>query len=280
MAGNTLKAYSYYRAQSQQNWLKQTRYMQAMIAIALQRTDDIKTAKNIIASLKQNAIVNEELGMYWKDVRSGYYWHQAPVETQSVLIEAFAEITKDQKAVTDMKTWLLKQKQTQGWSTTSATADACYALLISVDGNQANSINELFTENPSVEIRLGSTTISSTVENMEAGSGYFKKTFTDEQVKPSMGNIQVRISPSKVQPGKTGSKEAASPVKQPRTKTQVNNLKQMVKIYQPGVTNFQPQENNLRPGVTNFQHGGGAVYWQYFENLDQVTSANGSIADK
>jgi hypothetical protein len=90
--GSSLKAFSYYREQSQKTWLKKSRYMQAMIALSLQRTDDIKTATSIVTSLKQNAIVSEELGMYWKDVRNGYYWHEAPVETQAVLIEAFAEI--------------------------------------------------------------------------------------------------------------------------------------------------------------------------------------------
>jgi hypothetical protein len=267
MAGNTLKAYIYYRAQSQQTWLKQTRYMQAMIAIALQRTDDIKTANSIIASLKQNAIVNEELGMYWKDIKSGYYWHQVPVETQSVLIEAFAEITKDQGAVTDMKTWLLKQKQTQGWSTTRATADACYALLISTDGNHTNSINKLFDENPSVEIRLGSTTISSTSENMELGSGYFKKTFSDEQVKPSMGNIQVRITPSKVQPGKTGTNELPTKTKEP------SNSGKALPTSGKGLTNSGKGPTNSGKELPTW----GAVYWQYFEDLDQVTNANGSL---
>jgi hypothetical protein len=240
IAGNTLKAYNYYRVQSQQNWLKQTRYMQAMIAIALQRTDDIKTANNIIASLKQNAIINEELGMYWKDVKTGYYWHQAPIETQSVLIEAFAEIARDEKSVTDMKTWLLKQKQTQGWSTTRATADACYALLLTIEGKPATSINNLLNNIPAVEIHLGPTIISSSSENVEMGSGYFKKTFADEQVKPSMGNIQVKVSPSKASPSKV----------------------------QPG--------NSVSKELPTW----GAVYWQYFENLDQVTGANGSLQIK
>ncbi|MCK7532282.1 MAG: hypothetical protein MZV63_15250 [Marinilabiliales bacterium] len=54
------------------------------------------------------------MGMYWKFDR-GYYWYQAPIETQAILIEAFAEITNDQVAVDDMKTWLIKQKQTQDW---------------------------------------------------------------------------------------------------------------------------------------------------------------------
>ncbi|RYY16542.1 MAG: alpha-2-macroglobulin, partial [Chitinophagaceae bacterium] len=66
LPGNGLKAYNYYRNQSREGWVKQSRYMQAMIAIALHRTDDIKTANSIVRSLKQNAIVNEELGMYWK----------------------------------------------------------------------------------------------------------------------------------------------------------------------------------------------------------------------
>ena len=71
--------------------------------------------------------------MYWKDVRGGYYWYQAPIETQAVLIEAFSEITKNEAAVNDMKTWLLKNKQTNSWTTGKATADACYALLMHGD---------------------------------------------------------------------------------------------------------------------------------------------------
>ena len=101
-----------------------------MIALSLQRTGDIQTAKNIVASLKQNAIVHPEMGMYWKEMTGGYYWYQAPIETQSVLIETFTEVMKDTKSVDDMKTWLLKQKQTQAWKTTKATADAVYALLL------------------------------------------------------------------------------------------------------------------------------------------------------
>ncbi|MEJ7662978.1 MAG: hypothetical protein WKG07_27205 [Hymenobacter sp.] len=51
--------------------------------------------------------------MYWKDVRAGYYWREAPTETQATLIEAFDEIKHDQKSVDEMKLWLLTQKQTQ-----------------------------------------------------------------------------------------------------------------------------------------------------------------------
>src|ERR1700734_3914575 len=104
--------------------------MEQMIALSLFRTGDLQKAKDILASLKQNAINNEETGMYWKEISGGYYWQQAPVESQSLLIEAFQEIGKDTKTVGALKTWLLKQKQTQNWKTTKSTADACYALLL------------------------------------------------------------------------------------------------------------------------------------------------------
>ncbi|MET0242410.1 MAG: alpha-2-macroglobulin family protein, partial [Flavitalea sp.] len=231
--GSVLKAYSYYRAQSQKNWLKQSRYMQAMIALSLQATDDVKTALAIVNSLKQNAVINEELGMYWKDNRSGYYWHEAPVEAQAVLIEAFAEITKDVKSVNAMKTWLLKQKQTQSWQTTRSTADACYALFI--DPTSKNSgIQDLLLNTPTVTLKLGSETLSTTpasggttktVTNPSAGTGYFKKSWTEQNVQPAMGNIEVAV---------TNAKETSLPT-------------------------------------------WGAVYWQYFENMESVTSANTSL---
>jgi hypothetical protein len=94
VSGNIFLAYNYYRKQSQLFWLQQNRYMQGMIALALFRTGDGKTSNDILRSLKQNAIVSEEMGMYWKENRGGYYWHQAPIETQSLLIEALPLFTK------------------------------------------------------------------------------------------------------------------------------------------------------------------------------------------
>jgi hypothetical protein len=209
----TLKAYSYYRKQSQLFWLKQNRYMQGMIALSLNRTGDDQTAKNITESLRQNALISQELGMYWKDISWGYYWYQAPVETQSLLIEVFSEITRDEKAISDMKTWLLKQKQTQNWRTTKATADACYALLIKGEDWLSNT--------PVVKIVLGDQTVGSIEQSTEAGTGYFKKTIEGKSVKPSMGDVQVLVSNA---------------------------------------------SNNSAPAW-------GAIYWQYFQDLDKITTA-------
>jgi hypothetical protein len=101
-----------------------------------------------------------------------------------------------------LKTWLLKQKQTQNWKTSKATADACYALLITspVRENKANWL----TSEPAVEIRLGDKLVRSADVKQEAGTGYFQTTFTSSQISPSMGNISVSVSPG-------GSVETAAP---------------------------------------------------------------------
>src|SRR5690606_5074129 len=129
-------------------------------------------------------VTNEEMGMYWKNNRAGYYWQEAPIETQSLLIEAFAEINNDTRLTDDLKTWLLKQKQTNHWGTTKASAEACYALLLQG--------SDWLEETPVVTIQLGDHIIRSgatsppdagprdkdvshkEVDTAEAGTGYFK----------------------------------------------------------------------------------------------------------
>ncbi|HXO74216.1 MAG TPA: hypothetical protein VN824_03275, partial [Puia sp.] len=202
--GDVFPAVNYFRKRVQQSWVEQSRYMQGMIALALFRTGDVQTAKDIIRSLRQNAILDEEKGMYWKGMEGGYYWYEAPVEIQSLLIEAFREISGDMSVDRYLKTWLLKQKQTHSWRTTKATADACYALLL---GGQ-----DWLSAEREVEIRLGEKVIEwgtaagggaavpvggaragGSADAGEAGTGYNKKVFDGPFVSPSMGNITVTM---------------------------------------------------------------------------------------
>ena len=125
---------------------------------------------------KERAIVNEEMGMYWKDNVAGYYWYQAPIETQALLIEAFDEVTNDQVAVEEMKVWLLKQKQTTDWKTTKATAEACYALLLRG--------TEILSNTEQVQIKVNGKTLDPKAlgSTVEAGTGYFKTSWPEEKI--------------------------------------------------------------------------------------------------
>lgn len=217
----SMPAYTYFRTRAQQTWATQSKYMQGMTALTLFRTSDLKTPAAILKSLKETAINQEELGMYWKEQSTGgWFWYQAPIETQALLIEVFQEAGKDQTTVDDLRTWLLKNKQTNNWKTTKATAEACYALLL-------QGSNWLSNE-PLVEVKLGNLTVQSTDNKQEAGTGYFKKVVEGKNVTPQMGTIAVTVT-APVNPSTNQPFNAAS---------------------------------------------WGGIYWQYFEDLDKITTAS------
>jgi hypothetical protein len=119
--------------------------------------------------------------MFWRDTELSWWWYRAPIETQALMIEVFAEVTQDSQAVEDCQVWLLKQKQTQAWRTTKATADAVYGLLLRG--------NNLLASDALVEVSLGGETINP--ENVEAGTGFYEKRFSGAEIKPAMGGITV-----------------------------------------------------------------------------------------
>ena len=95
------------------------------------------------------------------------------------MIEAFAEVAQDERSVEDMQVWLLKQKQTQSWKTTKATTDAIYALLLRGQN--------LLASDEFVSVTLGDQRIEPT--DVEAGTGFYQKTFIREEIKPEMGRV-------------------------------------------------------------------------------------------
>ncbi len=180
------EAFEYYKGQSGKYWLSQNKYMQGMIALSLHRYKTEKIPMDIIKSLKEHSTESEEMGLYWKDNLGGYYWHQAPIETQALMIEAFDEVAKDKKSVESLKVWLLKQKQTQDWRTTKATVEAVYALLLRG--------MDMLASDKLVKIKLGNLNIDpKKMDNVkvEAGTGYFKTSWGAGEIKPEMGNVTV-----------------------------------------------------------------------------------------
>ena len=105
-------------------------YTQAQLALIFQRHGDRKQARDLIRRLKEKSLVSDEMGMYWRDNRSSWWWYQRPIETQALLIQAFVEVTPDDTlSIGQMQQWLLKQKQTTHWGNDAATTRAIEALL-------------------------------------------------------------------------------------------------------------------------------------------------------
>ncbi len=203
---------AFYQGQAQKYWTKKGLYPKGMLALALHRMNDSDTSNKILRALKENSITSDELGTYWKENTASWHWYQAPIETQALMIEAFWEIQNDTKTIDNLKVWLLKNKQTNQWSSTKATTEAVYALLL--QGSDWLSVTDAVT------VLVGGKKIEpSQLENVkvEAGTGYYKTSWDAKEIEPKMAEVQI-------------SKKGA--------------------------------------GIA-----WGALYWQYFENLDKITSA-------
>nr|WP_244526871.1 MG2 domain-containing protein [Pseudozobellia thermophila] len=206
------EAKRYYLGQAKKYWPKKGLYAKGMLALTLSREGDAVTSRKILRGLKENSIVSDELGMYWKENTASWYWYQAPIETQALLIEAFGEIEDDTETIDNLKIWLLKHKQTNQWPTTKSTSEAVYALLL--QGSDWLSVTE------AVDVTVGGKNIDpSTMENTktEAGTGYFKTSWNRSEIQQTMAEATLR---------KKGK------------------------------------------GIA-----WGALYWQYFEDLDKITTA-------
>ena len=173
------KAFDYYVSQERRYWLKQNNYLQAMTAVTLQRLNYRNDAEAILRSLTERALENEETGMYWR-TESGWYWYQEPLATEVMTMEAYDEVMHDAASVEKMKIWLLKNKQTNRWKTSSTTADAIFGLLMKG--------NNLIEETGNARITVGGQPLNA---KGQAGSGYIKKTWFRDEIKPEMGSITV-----------------------------------------------------------------------------------------
>jgi len=198
------------------NWLQYSLYKKALLALIMHRLGDANFAKKIITNLKEMVARNDDFGMYWIENKNGHYWYQSPIETQALLIEAFAEIEKDKKYVDEMKVWLLKQKQLQNWPTTKATTEAVYALLL--QGNDWTNTKD------NTKFKVGNEKVLTkklSEKEKEAETGYIKMNWNSDEITKEMGSISV--------------------------------------------------EN--KSSVAGF----GGLYWQYFENLENIKSDSTAV---
>jgi len=175
-----------YLQHAEKQWVNMNVYQQAMIALTMLRNNKPDVAQKIINSLNETAQHSDDMGMYWAKNQLGYYWYESPIETQSLMIELFTEAGNNTKAVEEMKIWLLRSKQTANWKTTKATAAACYALLM----NQDSWLERSETS----EIKLGGKSLQVLKPEVkaDAGTGYIKTSWNDDQIKPSMGKVEIQ----------------------------------------------------------------------------------------
>ncbi len=176
--------YQYFYQQAEKHWTKQSPYLKSMLALTFNKKKKA-LAQKIVTSLEETLIKGNHGGLHWKKrVSPVYYWHQAPIATQAIALEAFTDLGANQDTINAMREWLLNQKQTRFWGTQRATANAVYALLL--DGSDWEQ------SKPKIHIQIGDSTY--VFGNGKWGLQYKKITIPKEDINPKMQKLQVDIS--------------------------------------------------------------------------------------
>ena len=139
-------------------------------AVILWKSGRKSQAQNFIASLREHLIQEPELGAHFAFLDEACRWGMMPIPTHVQAMEAFRCVGGQEALLEDMKRWLLKQKQSTHWSSSVATADAVYALLMQG--------HDLLADSGEVRIALGDKVLD-TADASAAMSGFnaIKETF-------------------------------------------------------------------------------------------------------
>lgn len=180
------KILNIYVRECKNNWLTRPLYEKGMISLFLYRMDEKDTSKMIVDALIEQAVQSDESGMYWKENSNSWFWYQSPIETQALLIEALSEIDYDKDIIDKLKLWLIKNKRTNQWSSTKATTEAIYALLLqgsdwlSVSDNTIISISDEKIKTNKLE-----------ATKKESETGYMKVEWKADEIDSKMASIKV-----------------------------------------------------------------------------------------
>ena len=136
-------------------------YFRAQLALLMARQGNSERAQHIAATLLERSLYSDEMGRYWRDNAGGLLWHEAPVETQALIIRTLLSTGNRNEAV-EAARWLLKQRQTTGWCSSAATAAAVTALL-------ATGADVQLESDPDITVYVGKDAVKASGSKATAG---------------------------------------------------------------------------------------------------------------
>ena len=183
-------AYEYYIAKLEQQHTHMSIYDKALSGVALHYAGKHKAVNLIVQSLQENALTSDILGMYWAQNKAGYAWNERPIAVQTQIMELFNLVGNQSSAIAAMKTWLIRQKQTQSWDSPIASIHAIQALVGIADN--ALDDNAVYT------INMGSKQIST--NQGVTGVGYIKEAIDITDLKEGIQISRTDASNEEVKP--------------------------------------------------------------------------------
>ena len=159
----------------QHEWKGQSLPVKAYFAMALHRSGNSATAKEILNSLRQFSITKPNTGMYWDNLQIGWDCFYSKTSLTATILSAFAEIEPESTDIDLIRKWVLLDKQANDWGNSSMASAAINALLssgskwlgkqdaarIAIAGQNVDTANaDRFIGYFKREIEVGSTSIA------------------------------------------------------------------------------------------------------------------------
>jgi len=178
-------AHAHFINEAKTGWTKADIRTKAMLAIVFARNGEKSIADDVLRSIAEHAITDDELGTFWKTAHYAYR-NYSQTETHTMAIEAFREIKNDTAMVDALKVWLIGNKRTTRWETSMATCEAVFALIAS--GSHWTQ------SNAPLQVSLGEKSIE--IPDMEPASGYGCKSWHSADISAQMSEITMKNSNS------------------------------------------------------------------------------------
>jgi hypothetical protein len=173
----SLEAISYYHRQVQTYRHGFGIYEKAIAAQFFHRSGDKTQAAEMLKSLREQAVIHPEKGMYWPKLRSSWLWNERPLSIHVRALEAFQDAGGTPGDTGMLQLWLLNQKRTNQWDSRLTTLEAVAALLTS-DTNWFSADQKFSFKSASP---AGLTELKPI--KVLPGSGYFKMNLEPEHTK-------------------------------------------------------------------------------------------------
>ncbi len=142
-----VEAYRFYEAIAEKQWPTCSLHEKALTMQWMLNRNSTAQAAKVLGSIREFAVSQPESGLFFPSLKADYRFGRTPLGTHTAILEAIDSYGSEPRMVEQMKLWLLKQKQTQQWSTLPETVDAVYALLRRGDN--------LLAEKPDIAVKAG-----------------------------------------------------------------------------------------------------------------------------
>ncbi len=128
---------------------------------------NLKISDDIFNTINEYRLDNtEQQTIYWKELANGISWQNRKLVNHADIIYLYTLKGRPESEIYQLQNWLLQQKRSQYWGSSSETSQLIYALLLNVDNTH------IFDQIP-VDIKIGGKLV-----NFSQIEGWLSKTWT------------------------------------------------------------------------------------------------------